>query len=387
MNRKYLYLSITYAVLLIIGVIGLTYAFFNYTRIGAVNTIRTGNINFSFGQSNTINLTNVFPTDSNNLDNTNSSEVLLTISGDTEYNGGIEYLLTIEDANIIVGTGNDEKNVPVSINVTPEKTGDLGTEISGKRTQDYWQSRGGNTSYYTLLNDDYVFDNERVLAGYIAPGAVGINATIGIKAYFDKDSIAISDTYQGCRWQFTGGSFQCIYQDDYGTLDEWVDERMVLTTNEWNSLADNPISFKIKVEANEGTWVDSRIIEANTISVSNIITENTAYGTKNTTADLTIMEPNGKYKYELTGMDEVDLDTGDSRTVFYNVKEYKFNPVTNTYDDITSNLEVNTIIFHLTNSCLSEPVNQTVVGEPNKLIEFFEMFETGNLYCLMGMSN
>ena len=40
------------------------------------------------------------------------------------------------------------------------------------------------------------------------------------------------------------------------TTDDWANERKVLTTDEWNSLQQNGVSFKIKVEANVGTWVE-----------------------------------------------------------------------------------------------------------------------------------
>ena len=40
-----------------------TYAFFNYTRTGSSNTIKVGRISFISRQTNTINLTNMFPID------------------------------------------------------------------------------------------------------------------------------------------------------------------------------------------------------------------------------------------------------------------------------------------------------------------------------------
>ena len=41
-----------------------------------------------------------------------------------------------------------------------------------------------------------------------------------------------------------------------GTTNEWVDGRTVFTTTEWNSLQQNGVSFQVKVEANEGIWVE-----------------------------------------------------------------------------------------------------------------------------------
>ncbi len=386
-KNKKTFLLVVIGIILLIGTLGLTYAFFNYTRTGASNNIRVGNINFSFGQTNTINLTNVFPIASNSLDSTNSGEVLLNISGNTDYTGGLEYLLTIEDANITVGTGNNQKNIPVKIVVTPEKNGDLGTELPGKMSINYWQSRGGSTAYYTLLNDNYVYDKERLLAGYIPSGANGVIATIGIKAFLDIDDVAISDTYQGCSWQFDGGTWKCNYPDAMETLDEWVDERTVLTTDEWNSFANTPISFKIKVEANEGTWVDSRIIEISTndISVSNKNITTDEYS-QYTTATFTFMEPGGKYKYEIIGFIEEDLENGDERSVMSSIKEYKLNSTTNEYVDITNNLEVNTIILHPGSKCSSyygTNTDEIIIGNEEGFNEFFGKLTTRCVECLM----
>ena len=79
--------------------------------------------------------------------------------------------------------------------------------------------------------------------------AEGVDGTITIKAYLDKERIAITDTYDD-----TG-----IESLLNGTTDEWVDDRVYLTTAEWNSLKNNGIDFQVKVEANEGIWVDEPI--------------------------------------------------------------------------------------------------------------------------------
>ena len=62
--------------ILVIGLVGITYAFFNYTRTGASNTIRVGKMAFSSNQTETINLTNVFPISSTDAltDTTNTDE-------------------------------------------------------------------------------------------------------------------------------------------------------------------------------------------------------------------------------------------------------------------------------------------------------------------------
>ena len=83
--------------LIVIGVFTLvmllgtvTYAFFNYTRTGTANIIKTGRIYFnttqSSGNSEAINLTNVFPITRSELgtDVNNSAEVEINIIAETK---------------------------------------------------------------------------------------------------------------------------------------------------------------------------------------------------------------------------------------------------------------------------------------------------------------
>ena len=76
LNRKYfdknifnsdIYIMIG-AFILVLMLFTTTYAFFNYTRTGTSNTIRVGRIAFNSTQNGRINLTNVFPITSDELD-------------------------------------------------------------------------------------------------------------------------------------------------------------------------------------------------------------------------------------------------------------------------------------------------------------------------------
>ena len=75
----------------------ITYAFFNYTRTGVSNTIKVGRISFVTRQTEIINLTNVFPISSSEAtgENPNYGEVVIEIVGDTDYTGGIEYVVRV----------------------------------------------------------------------------------------------------------------------------------------------------------------------------------------------------------------------------------------------------------------------------------------------------
>ena len=90
-NKKKIILPIVIVLLMIIGVIGITYAFFNYTRTWLANTISVGRIYFNHEQGNTITLENVFPISSEQAQNdtVNAKTLSISVIGDTDYDGGI----------------------------------------------------------------------------------------------------------------------------------------------------------------------------------------------------------------------------------------------------------------------------------------------------------
>lgn len=167
-------------------------------------------------------------------DATKVGTVAITVTGDTTYDKGVEYLVSAVNVTNTVGT----KTIPISINATA--SGTLGTS-----DEDYFDNRDTATSHiYKVLAKDTISNNDQLMVGYIANNATGINGTITIKAYLDENKIGISDTYDGTE------------SDSMGTTNEWAAGRTVFTTTEWNSLQGTGISFQIRVEANEGTWVE-----------------------------------------------------------------------------------------------------------------------------------
>ena len=303
-----------FTLVLLVG--GTTFAFFNYTRTGSANTVKVGRIYFNHQEGNTISLENVFPISSEQAetDTVNAKTLSITVVGDTDYDKGIEYLLTLDSVNNTV----NNKKVPINLEVSVTGEG-LGTAETG----DYYTNRESYTeSKYKIEYNDRLEQDNHLLVDFISPNTTkgtieGINGTINIKAYLDKDKVAISDTYPESEPSYqlntnmtqeemnacveyvsnnykrigeeTPESFcngtgtiarktfkemidnnlintnqmnyfienNIILHNDYsnGTTDDWVDGRIVLTTEEWNSLANTPLSFKVKVEANEGIWV------------------------------------------------------------------------------------------------------------------------------------
>ena len=234
MNERKKKLLMILSFILVIGLgIGVSFAFFNYTRTGPSNVIGIGGIDFA-SSTTTINLSNIFPIDRNSVNSSpnNVGTSIIDISGFTTYEEGIEYLVTAVDVdNTING-----KQVPISIVVTPS---DIGTEDNY-----YFTDREGSSeSIYKVLSKNGISDETNLVVGYIKSGETGINGTITIKAYIDTDRIGISRTYDGTE------SYQM------GTENSWVNGRVILTPDEWNTINSQGISFKIKVEANEGIWV------------------------------------------------------------------------------------------------------------------------------------
>ena len=236
-NNKKQNLLLVLGILAIIGIFrGITYAFFNYTRTGSTNLLKTGRISFTTNQTNTINLTNVFPISSDQINNDikNVGSVTINITGDTMYSNGIEYVIKAINVNNTI----NNKKVPLSIDFSID--GNLGS-----KDDDYFDNRDSSLNHlYNILSYDTLENNDELLVGLIAKNASGINGSITVKAYLDKDRITISDTYDGTE------------SDNMGTSSDWVNDRVVLTTTEWNSLQSSGISFQVKVEANEGIWVN-----------------------------------------------------------------------------------------------------------------------------------
>ena len=232
--KKYSMLMCAFGLMLLL--FGVTYSFFNYTKTGNPNNFSVGRISFTTNQSNTINLTNVFPIDSNNIntDTDNVGTVVVTITGDTDLDKGIEYLVSSQDTNLTTQSGTA---IPLSINITPNGLGDSETN--------YFTARESATeSIYKLMIGNTLTDDEMLLVGYIAPNdptgsSDGIDGSITIKAYFDKDKILITDTPEESA-QVAG-------------------DRTIVSTSEWSSFSSTGVSFKVKVEANEGFWVTNSL--------------------------------------------------------------------------------------------------------------------------------
>ena len=217
-SSKQILLSVIGVAILVIAVVGVSFAFYNYTKTGNKNTLKTGTI--TFNSTNTvINMTSVFPVSKSDVltDVANVGTGYVNISGNTSYNNGIDFTVTVEDVSESVGSGVGK--LPISVRVIPTSLGDVKTI-------------GSNQGSITInsYEDGSAITSGSILASGRIPANTSINGSLTIKAYIDADNIIISDTY----------------------VPGENETKTVLTTDEWNSLSTNPATFKIRVVANDG---------------------------------------------------------------------------------------------------------------------------------------
>ena len=247
-----------FTLVLLVG--GTTYAFFNYTRTGSANTLRTGRIYFSTEQTNnnTITLNNIFPMTKEQAlaDTSTNGTLVVTFTGDTTYTEGIEYLLTIDE---VTRTANVPISLIMDVNVTSTPDGE--SPVALTENANYYTARNNkDASLYKAEGEDTTINStshkiitdietgKYLLAGYIKSGTDVVNGTVTIKAFIDSDKVIITDTPNDQSQRPS-----TAYTD--GTV---TTGKTVISTTDWNSLQSTGVSFKVKGEAKPGIWVEEQ---------------------------------------------------------------------------------------------------------------------------------
>ncbi len=283
--------------MLVSTLVGVSIAFFNYTRTGSSNSIAVGNIYFNSNYT-AVTLNNVFPIDKANIltDTNNVMTINVSIQGNTSYPGGIDYKVTASNVRITT----NGKNIPLSVNVTS-------SDLPNNSVTLYSYEDG------TILQNDSEF-----AVGHIQSNT-NVNGVITLRVYIDGDRVAISDTYDGTE------------SDNMGTTSDWVRGRTVLTTTEWNALQATPITFSVKVFADEGVY-DSSAVGYLTYNKNQLLGSTPSRqplkgdGTDTITASLDVPNfrgwsttPDGDVEYKLGDTINFNSDT----TLYAVVKEQK----------------------------------------------------------------
>ena len=233
MSDKRQNLLIVLGLLVLVGMIGgLTFAFYNYSRTGTSNNVTTGDVSFSSDQDGIVTLSDLFPiqaTGTITAQTPGVGSLAIHVTGSTNYSTGIEYLVK----TVNVSTTTSGQAMPISIAISYDAN--TGKSI-GEEDNSYFSHRGQTTSIYKVLTTDTIAENQGIVVGYIAPGQTGIDGNITVMAYLDANNIAICDTQEE-------------------TAQSLLEGKTVFTTPEWNALQSEGMSFRVKVEAQLGTWV------------------------------------------------------------------------------------------------------------------------------------
>lgn len=211
-QSKKVLLSVIGVAILVVAVVGVSFAFFNYTRTGAPNSLSTGTIYFVTEESGSIEITNFFPTSYTGTTVTNSDSMTVTITGGTSYSRGIDY-------SVYAVNPTGQTTVPVTVHT---ETTDSGIQYTAQGTSGNVTL---NSSGDTLLGKGHIDpETDGGLAGHRTTGTITVTAFLG-------SDLAITDTP-------TESS-------------AWVHGRTTISTSAWNALASNPVTFAVRVIADE----------------------------------------------------------------------------------------------------------------------------------------
>ena len=231
-QSRQILLSVIGVAILVVAVVGVSFAFFNYTRTGPANTIGTGEIHFTTSQS-TVAVTNLFPIAASDVTATtpsgdaNVAVTTVTIEGWTNYAYGLTYTVTAEAVDL--------KGLPIKVKVFKDSTSGS-TTANATLTQ--YDSSTPISSGATLATGTIAKSNS-------TPQSMP-TGTITIKAYIDAADIIITDTPADDS-ELTSGQVAAGYDD--GTV---TTGKTRVSTATWNALASTPATFKVKVVSNEG---------------------------------------------------------------------------------------------------------------------------------------
>lgn len=212
-------LSVIGVAILVVAVVGVSFAFFTYTRIGNPGTIK-----FNSTQSQN-SISNVFPVSKNEALDTTSKEHMnvtyseVVISGNTNSNAGLDFRVTAHDV--------DFKGIPVSVVVEHVTAGSTLKTVENKEL-----ATSGNSIYVRNYEDGVLSNGDELAVGHINANTKISGEKIIIRAYLDDSAILIADV-----------------AEDENLAD--LGDKIAITTNTWSNLANAPATFNISVEYRE----------------------------------------------------------------------------------------------------------------------------------------
>ena len=254
-NKKQILLSVVGILILVLAIVGVTYAFFSYVYLGEEeNTVKTGTIVFT-ASDKTLEISNAFPTTLENTQNV----ATVSVQGHTTYEYGIDF--TVKAIEVV----SQNENIIPTVVVTREEVDGI-TYTDGKD-----------------LVTTYDKNNRLTTDTVLCTGNVAVNTTIGsvenptkiltLSVFYDKDEYHISDNTK-----------EVLIQE--GMLPEnYAGE--IISTDDWNALSSSvtrsttpAYSFRIQVIAVEAQ--EPKVTLASTLApmLSEKLTEPDVDGTR-----------------------------------------------------------------------------------------------------------
>ena len=228
-QSKQVLLSVIGVAILVVAVVGVSFAFFSYVNNGTNNTIETGTISLSSVETGSLTVTNAFPVSSEDADDV----MTVTVSGQTSYEGGVYYDVRALNVSYPTAVDVNGNQVLPTIETTCSENAVNSNDISCSGATVDLSTKTGSNNVITLAT------------GFIGDTAAGSSAgsqTITIKAYYDADEYWISDN----------GTLSEVKELNESAGLVAPTTQKIVTTEEWNKLQSNPVSFTIQVRGTEG---------------------------------------------------------------------------------------------------------------------------------------
>ena len=223
-QSKKVLLSVIGVAILVVAVVGVSFAFFSYTRTGSANTVQTGTIVFS-NTSSEVELTNAFPVATsvaNDATDAITNQVgygSISVQGNTTYANGIDFEIRVTS----VSSQSNGAIVPrVAVTTT-----DVASKID--MTTDYTSTAASTLTNGTLLAHGTIAANANVTSD---------TKVFEVKVWYDANDYHISDNTKS--ELVAAGLLDTNYS---GTI---------VSTTDWNAMTSNAYSFTIRVNAVEG---------------------------------------------------------------------------------------------------------------------------------------
>jgi surface protein len=352
----------------IVAVVGASYAFFNFTRTGEVNLLSTGTISFTSNYEG-VELGNVFPIsiDDVDTDDVNVATIELSINGYTDYEKGLYYKVTAQDVHSTIHSTYENWDYTI-LNIVPSSTG-----LDNVMLKEY--------TWAADIEDDSV-----LAYGKIEPNTQ-VNGKITFKVFLCTEYLAISDTIN-----YDENTQEFVPTDEYGTTEEWIEGpegwRVYMTTEEWNNLATNPLSFKIKVETIDSKAYMNKFPEVITnrkSSIHEIYFEkmsddeiNTRYNAATYKADASMLK-DGSVKAWIEG-DKVYVASSDTIYLYDGLAFYGFFANNTSHSPYITKIEFNNV-----NTSEMTSMNRMFLGMQEITSLDLSMFDTTNVINMEGM--